>query len=207
MSNKLFAQNFVVRNARQSHSRGYGRPKTRSPFPNNSFTSSDSNSKRVGQIICVGSRALQEQSALLNPLLTHDENRKALIKSSKADKNVKVTPMYKGISILSQKPKPKLAQHHFSSLTREESNKSSADNVQRLAKADSIDIESSYKLTFYNPKDQNKTQDEVTHQAEEQDYGFREPRNQMYEQFIRRYFKKETHINDLFSKASRTPVL
>ncbi len=130
MSGKPFSQLHIVCNSRQSQSRGYGRPKTRSPFPATVFSHNGSLPHPTGnQFICIGNNTgLFLAGRKVRPhvsgsgLVFHDDIKKAG----------------------TQPHRPGRAATHFASLT----------------KADSVDSENSYnKITFYNPPERGRSFD------------------------------------------------
>ena len=200
MSNKLFSPIYLARNSRQSHSRGYGRPKTRSPFPNNSFTSGEPSSQQFGQIICIGNKALQGPA----------ETKETAVHK---EKNNVVFPFRRGIGILPQKPKSRPAQQYLASITRNDAtDKCLSSNAKNADNSESMDIESSYRLTFYNPKERSNNSKKENSQ-ERPLYGNVEERKngRAYEQFMKIFLKKELQINQIFNSNNngikRSPML
>ncbi len=188
-SNKLFSQIHVARNARQSHSGGYGRPKTRSPFPNSAFSHNCSLFSRGGQrqIICIGSRAVQKPSLLLaGRRVTPTRPAEFLAQSSMEDRDPE-----EAWGREMQSRRGTKAARHFASLPRRDDG------------AGALESENSFKLTFYNPSlGQNEEvagkDPRVFKECANLDYGL---------QACGKLQRKSIRINEPFNKAVRSPML
>ena len=157
------------RNVRQTQSRSYGRPKTRSPFPSNCFCV-----KRQPRIICLRKNTI---ASLGSPA------QKVTIK--------------KGLGIVPQRQ----ARRNFDAYDQpyncgsmvKDSDKYSRDyGYQQLKNTESLDIDSSYNLTFYKPN-----QDSVEKPARRLESGL----------LLKRELRGVIQINSAPGNAARRPEL
>ena len=171
MSNSLFSHNTYTSQPRISHSRGaYGRPKTRSPFPSKTFVLDIPTS--IGlfpKLMYVDGKSLQRNPQVKRP--THYATYK------------RPGPVRAGNQDSAQNPILKLVKHQrFSSITQKEGENSvkpqSTPQIEQPNKSDSLDIESSYKLTFYHPKSEQKVSNKPKEELRRPD------RNDAYRQML-----------------------
>ena len=126
MASILISGKRVIYCKNRVKSRGYGRPKTHSPFPNNSFISKD-----------------------LTPLFSDTNNFKS--SSSFVFNNFQKSPsIYKKINNFSKSNK--MYQYNQSFIK----NENKLRNYYTQNTPNSFDMESSYKLTFYHPEKSNE---------------------------------------------------
>ncbi len=165
MANNIVAELCFAGNARQSRSRGaYGRPKTRSPFPSTSFVAGGipRQSRKPQQAVHNGVRWAKGEDEPQRSLHTD----MCVVGNSQMGKNKlrEITapqPAPERVRAKTKNPRLKLTaqlqlhpHEHFSSITQECINALPAVEPQAPAekqKARANDVESSYKLTFYNP--------------------------------------------------------
>jgi len=185
MSNYVFTQ--FQQNERQTKSRGYGRPKTRSPFPTTS-----TGLKPNMPIICFGKSALQNFGLIVK------RNAAISVKTANSAKKpaevnkTTVTNLYGQRLKLSQP----LQQINFISITKDE--RRDENNMGKITKADSLDVESSYNLTFYNPESAQKSKCEAAE-------NYKNTKKQDYQLFIRRHLRKGSKISELIHTTKERP--
>jgi hypothetical protein len=173
MSNEWFAKMCVFGNARSTKNRQwYGRPKTRSPFPKARLGSESTDMKRAkrsyGAMGRAGTRGGPSPGLNLEMYINGCKSSN-VARAKKRPAPQWLRPANPAGLLLSQDRKAKLPPESFSTVARDceceyeydlESTPSAGQRhtSSTAPRSDSLDIESSYKLTFYYPHQENHKQ-------------------------------------------------